>query len=117
MTRLELEPEDMYFDLRTNFSADFNDYNSVHAENRLALLLTTFSVLLLFVGMAVFVVDANKLSRQINIPLNELSKQMHSVSQMQFDHPQLPSSNVYVRRVDVCGRRLAVLVHETRVVD
>eukprot|EP00750_Incisomonas_marina_P032605 INCI9234.2.p1 GENE.INCI9234.2~~INCI9234.2.p1 ORF type:complete len:803 (+),score=146.36 INCI9234.2:313-2721(+) len=97
VTHVELGPSDTYFDVLgfANFSADFNDYNSIHAENRLALLLTTFSILLLFVGMAVFVVDANKLSRQINEPLNELSQQMQSVSQMQFDHPELPSSNVY----------------------
>ena len=78
VTHVELGPSDTYFDVLgfANFSADFNDYNSIHAENRLALLLTTFSILLLFVGMAVFVVDANKLSRQINEPLNELSQQV-----------------------------------------
>lgn len=60
-----------------NFSARFNDYNSSHEENRLALLLTTILILLLFVAMAVFVYDAKKLSQQINIPLDQLSKQVH----------------------------------------
>jgi len=77
VTHLELEPADVYYDvLATTFSADFNDFNKIHSENRLALLLTTFSILLLFVAMAVFVVDANKLSKQINVPLDELNIQV-----------------------------------------
>ena len=80
VSRIDLTSDDVLYDLGTNFSADFNDYNAVHDEHRLAILLTTFSILLLFVGMAVFVMDANKLSQQINIPLNELSKQVRSSS-------------------------------------
>ena len=67
----------MYFPMiGANFSADFNDYDVAHSENRLALLLTTFSILLLFVGMGVFVADAQKLAKQIHQPLDELSQQV-----------------------------------------
>jgi hypothetical protein len=76
---LQLHEDDVYYSGVLNastFAASFNDQATHHDETRLALLLTSFSLVLLFVGMGIFVMSADKLAHRINVPVDTLSAQV-----------------------------------------